>query len=103
LIVVHGEKEAGLPPGVSTGMDNRTGPADYAISLSQPELAAAGSGVGTRRAGYVYRAANQYPPLHAALELPGGHQCHGVMMVGYPGVVYRRIPLRSAPDIAWRL
>jgi nitroreductase/NAD-dependent dihydropyrimidine dehydrogenase PreA subunit len=103
LVVVHGEKETGLPPGISTGMDNQVGPVDYAISLSQMELAAVGLGLGACWAGYVYKAANQYPPMHAALDLPAGHQCYGAMMVGYPGVVYRRIPQRSVPDITWRL
>jgi nitroreductase len=103
LVLVHGEKESGLLPGVDTGMDNQVGPMDYTISLSQLEFAAMGLGLGTCWAGYVYKAANLYPPMHTALDLPAGHQCYGAMMVGYPGVVYRRIPPRNAPDITWRL
>jgi nitroreductase len=103
LVVVHGEKEAGLPPGVTTGMDHQAPPLDYAISLSHLELGAMGLGLGTCWAGYVYKAANLYPPMHAALDLPEGHQCYGAMMVGYPGVAFWRIPQRSAPEIIWRL
>jgi nitroreductase/NAD-dependent dihydropyrimidine dehydrogenase PreA subunit len=103
LVVAHGEKEPGLPPDVVTGMDNQVAPMDYAIALSYLELAAMGLGLGTCWAGYVYKAANLYPPMHAALDLPEGHQCFGAMMVGYSRFTYRRIPQRSAPVVTWRL
>jgi len=103
LVVAHGEKEPAPPPGVAVPMDNQVAPMDYAIALSYLELAATGLGLGACWAGYVYKAANLYPPMHAALDLPEGHQCYGAMMVGYSRFAYRRIPQRSAPVITWRL
>lgn len=103
LVVAHGEKESALPPDFAAEMDNQVAPLDYAIALSYLEIAAVGLGLGTCWAGYVYKAANLFPPMHAALGLPEGHQCFGAMMVGYPRHSYRRIPNRSAPVITWRL
>lgn len=103
LVVAHGEKEEALPAGIVHGMDNRTAPMDYVIGLSYLELAALSLGLGACWAGYVYKAANQYPPMHDALELPEGHQCYGAMMVGYSEITYRRIPPRDAPGITWHI
>jgi nitroreductase len=104
LIVAHGEKEIPVfPPGFVPELDNVTVPLDYAIALSYLELAATGLGLGACWAGYVYKAANIFPPMHEALGLPEGHQCFGAMMVGYPRYSYRRMPRRNAPVITWRL
>lgn len=103
LVAAHGEKEPAPPPGSVTGMDNQVAPMDYAIALSYLELAAAGLGLGACWAGYVYKAANLYPPMHEALGLPEGHQCFGTIMVGYSRFTYKRIPQRSSPVITWRL
>jgi nitroreductase len=103
LIVAHGEKEPkALPPGAGDDLGNVAAPLDYAIALSYLELAATGLGLGACWAGYVYKAATIFPPMHNALGLPEGHQCYGAMMVGYPRFVYRRIPPRNAPPISWR-
>jgi nitroreductase len=103
LVVAHGEKELQtLPPDFVPELDNVTAPLDYAVALSYLELAAVGLGLGTCWAGYVYKAANIYPPMHKALGLPEGHQCFGALMVGYPKYVYKRIPPRNAPLITWR-
>jgi len=103
LVVAHGEKEPALPPSFAAEMDNQVAPMDYAIALSYLELAAVGLGLGACWAGYVYKAANLFPPMHGALDLPEGHQCFGAMMVGYSRFPYRRIPNRSAPVVTWRL
>lgn len=104
LIVAYGEKEIpALPPGYVPELDNQAAPLDYAIALTYLELAATGLGLGTCWAGYVYKAANTYPPMHKALGLPGGHQCFGAMMAGYPKFSYKLLPLRNRPDITWQL
>ena len=104
LIVAHGEKETpALPPGYVPEMDNQSPPLDYAIALTYLELAATGLGLGACWAGYVYKAANTYPPMHKALGLPEGHQCFGAMMVGFPKFSYRLLPLRIPPVITWQL
>jgi nitroreductase len=103
LVVAHGEKEPALPPGFPAEMDNQVAPMDYTIALSYLELAAVGLGLGACWAGYVYKAANLFPSMHGALDLPEGHQCFGAMMVGYSRFPYRRIPNRSAPVVTWRL
>lgn len=104
LIVAHGEKETpALPPGYVPEMDNQTAPLDYAIALTYLELAAAGLGLGACWAGYVYKAANLYPPMHNALGLPEGHQCFGAMIVGYSKFGYKLLPLRNPPVITWQL
>jgi len=104
LIVAHGEKETpALPPGHVPEMDNQSAPLDYAIALTYLELAATGLGLGACWAGYVYKAANAYPPMHKALGLPEGHQCFGAMMAGYPEFSYKLLPLRNPPVITWQL
>jgi nitroreductase/NAD-dependent dihydropyrimidine dehydrogenase PreA subunit len=104
LIVAHGEKETpALPPGYVPEMDNQAAPPDYAIALTYLELAATSLGLGTCWAGYVYKAANLYPPMHKALDLPEGYQCFGAMMVGYSKFSYKLMPLRNPPVISWKL
>lgn len=103
LLVAYGEKPEPPPPDFVAAMDHQTAPVDYAIALSYLELAGLSLGLGTCWAGYVYLAANQFPPMHQALGLPEGHQCYGAMMVGYSKFSYRRIPLKKAPAITWRL
>ncbi len=73
------------------------------IALSYLELAAFGRGLGTCWAGYFNAAASSFPPMAKALGLPEGHQSFGAMMVGYPGIIYRRLPERNIPEITWRL
>lgn len=73
-----------------------------AIALTFLDLAAQPLGVGTCWAGFVLIGAGASPDLHAALALPEGQRCAGVVMVGRPAVMYRRIPRRNAPRIDWR-
>lgn len=72
------------------------------IALTYLELAAPSLGLGTCWAGYFTAAANFYPPLHAALALPEGHQPYGAVMIGYPMHLYQRMPPRNRPEISWR-
>ena len=81
---------------------NPTAQAAATIALTYLELAAASMGVGTCWAGFFNVAANFWPPLKEALELPDGHAPFGAMMVGQPQYRYQRLPLRNEPQITWR-
>ncbi len=81
---------------------DRTGPAAATIALTYLELAAHAMGVGTCWAGYFNMAANMWPPLQAALDLPPGQTPLGTMMVGYARYRYQRLAARRAPVIRWR-
>jgi nitroreductase len=72
------------------------------IALTYLELAAPSLGLGTCWAGYFTAAANFYPPLQKALDLPQGHLPYGATMIGYPKYSYQRIPPRNKPEISWR-
>ncbi|MDF9410025.1 nitroreductase family protein [Pelotomaculum isophthalicicum JI] len=72
------------------------------IALTYLELAAFSKGLGACWAGYFNRAADLYPPMTEALQLPEGHHCFGAMLVGYPQYQYHRIPLRKKAAITWR-
>jgi nitroreductase/NAD-dependent dihydropyrimidine dehydrogenase PreA subunit len=81
---------------------NPTAPAAATIALTYLDLAAASMGLGACWAGYFNVAANVWPPLKEALELPEGHAPFGAMMVGRPKYRYQRLPLRNEPRIIWR-
>ena len=72
------------------------------LALAYVELIASPLGLGATWAGYVMAAATSYPPLIEALDLPRGHKCFGVMMVGYPKLKFVRMPLRNPPPVVWR-
>lgn len=91
VVIAHGEK------------DNRMAPASCTIALTYLELAATGMGLGCCWAGYFNAAALAFPQMKDALALPDGHQSFGAMMVGYPKFLYKRVPQRQPPEIAWRL
>jgi nitroreductase/NAD-dependent dihydropyrimidine dehydrogenase PreA subunit len=82
--------------------DERTAPAACTIALTYLELAASAFGLGACWAGYFNAAANSWPPMAEALELPAQHASFGAMMVGYPKFKYQRLPLRNEPNISWR-
>ena len=77
-------------------------PIDAATALAYLELAATSLGLGTCWAGYFTTAANFFPPMTEALNLPPDHRCLGAAMVGYPQLKYQRIPVRPDPPIMWR-
>ena len=82
--------------------DERTAPAACTIALTHLELAAPAFGLGACWAGYFNSAANFWPPMAAALDLPQGHVSFGAMMVGQPKYKYSRMPLRNEPRTTWR-
>jgi nitroreductase/NAD-dependent dihydropyrimidine dehydrogenase PreA subunit len=82
--------------------DERTAPAACTIALTHLELATPAFGLGACWAGYFNAAANLWPPMAAALDLPQGHVSFGAMMVGQPKFKYSRLPLRNAPKTTWR-
>jgi nitroreductase len=75
---------------------------DCILALAYAELIAPVLGLGATWAGYMMNATISYPPLVEALNLPKGHKCFGVMMVGYPKLKFVRMPLRNPPAVAWR-
>ncbi len=91
VVVAHAKKENVMTPTAAT------------ISMAYLELAAVSMGLGCCWAGYFSTAATTFPPMKKALSLPDGHKCLGSMMVGYPKYSYKRLPLRNAPGITWRL
>jgi nitroreductase len=90
LIIAHAAEKA------------RLAQVDCTLALAYAELIALPLGLGTTWAGYVMIATIFYPPLIEALNLPEGHKCFGVMMVGYPKFKFVRMPLRNPPAVAWR-
>jgi len=81
--------------------DERTAPPGCTIALTYLELATLPFGLGACWAGYFNMAANSWPPMAEALNLPEGHVSFGAMMVGYPKFKYQRLPLRNEPRISW--
>ncbi|MFC2011244.1 nitroreductase family protein [Chloroflexota bacterium] len=74
---------------------------DCILALAYMELAAGSLGLGATWAGYVMGAARSYPPLINTLNIPEGHKCLGVLMVGYPAMNFVRMPLRNPPPVKW--
>lgn len=75
---------------------------DCVIALTYLDMAAFAMGIGTCWAGYFTTAANVYPPLAEALEIPEDHRVPGALLLGYPQYKYRRIPRRNEPKVSWR-
>ena len=90
VIVAHAPKE------------ERTAPQACTIALTYLELAAPSFGLGACWAGYFNTAANFWPPMQEALDLPEEHVSFGAMMIGYPKFKYQRLPLRNEAHILWR-
>ena len=90
MIITHAPKNEQFAPPAST------------LALSYLELSAPSLGLGACWAGYFNAAANFWPPMQKALNLPEGHISFGAMMVGYPKYSYHRLPLRNPPSITWR-
>ena len=82
--------------------DERTAQTACTIALTYVELAAPSFGLGACWAGYFNAAANFWPPMKEALNLPDGHVSFGAMMIGYPKFKYHRLPSRNAARISWR-
>ena len=82
--------------------NSRLAQVDCILALAYAELIALPLGLGATWAGYMMAATISYPPLVEALNLPEGHKCFGVLMVGYPKLKYVRMPLRNPPAVEWR-
>ncbi|MCK5615011.1 nitroreductase family protein [Candidatus Pacearchaeota archaeon] len=90
LIIAHALESAGMAH------------EDCILALAYMELATCPLGLGATWAGYVMAATSSYPPLTKAMNLPEGHKCFGVLMVGYPKFKFVRMPLRNPPAVTWR-
>lgn len=90
LVVAHGSKKIA------------SSTTDCVIALTYLDIAAYTMGIGTCWAGYFTTAANVYPPLKEALEIPEDHRVPGALLLGYPQYQYRRIPSRNKTKVTWR-
>ncbi len=90
VVIVHGHKK------------DPTSQTACVIAMTYLELAAPSFGLGGCWAGFFNVAANLWPPMIQALDLPKGHQIHGTMMVGYPTFKYFRMPPRNKARITWK-
>ncbi|MEW6261339.1 MAG: nitroreductase family protein [Thermodesulfobacteriota bacterium] len=79
-----------------------TAPNACVIAAATAELAASAMGLGVCWAGFFLTAALFWPPLHEALGFPKGHLPYAALMVGYPKVVYHRIPPRKPLSVTWK-
>lgn len=89
LVICHAHKDALNPP------------VDCTIAMSTLELAASAAGIGGCWAGFFMRAANFHAPLQQFLYLPDNHRVYGALMLGYPRLSYKRIPVREEAKIRW--
>jgi hypothetical protein len=51
--------------------------------------------------GFVPIAVNTDKEVRERLGVPKDNQVYGAMVVGYPGIKYRRLIERKTPEIAW--
>ncbi|MBU4565436.1 MAG: nitroreductase family protein [Desulfarculus sp.] len=72
------------------------------LALGYIELAAYNLGLGACWAGYLNRAANNFPPMIKALGLPEGMASYGALMLGVPKYKFQRIPPRKPLEVTWR-
>jgi len=75
---------------------------DCTIAMTYLDLAAHSLGLGTCWAGFLMSAAREHQPLIDELHIPEGHRVYGAMMLGYPKILYPRIPLRASAKVEWR-
>jgi len=93
LIIIHGPsflRGLGVPQ------------SQFTINLTFLELAANARGLATVWVGFLVAAFQLWPPAAEAVKLPEGEAVYGVMGIGYPKNIFRRIPLRNEPEITWR-
>lgn len=81
---------------------NPAGTISSHIALTTLELAAMGFGLGTCWAGFAMIAAmSGYEPLLELLNLPVDQNFCGAMILGYPKLKYKKVPVRKKPAIYW--
>lgn len=90
LVIAHAPKD--YPFGLT----------DCVIALTTFELAASAAGLGTCWAGFFSMAANYWPSLQTALDLPPGRVQQSALMLGHPKHNYARQPLRNRAQVIWR-
>jgi len=73
--------------------------ADSAIAITYAEISAHAMGLGSCWGGLVTRAARTNPDISRYLGLPEGHSVTGALFLGFPAVVFHRLPPREEPDI----
>jgi nitroreductase/NAD-dependent dihydropyrimidine dehydrogenase PreA subunit len=82
--------------------EDMTAPQACTIAMTYLELAAVSYGLGACWAGYVQMALNASDEVRKIAELSPKTDCFGAMMLGYPKINYRSIPLRKKPHVIWR-
>lgn len=90
LVVAHAEK------------NNPIAVIDAPIALGYFDLAANTVGLGCCWAGFFMMAANTFPALLEAIDLPDDQQVYGALMLGYPQYRHKRIPVRYPARIIWK-
>jgi len=91
LIVSHFEPMGGVLEVVDAG-----------LASMQMVLMAEALGLGTCFIGFLAIAAEKFPMLKAAMEIPESHLVPISFTVGYPGVNYRRLVSRRRARVIWR-
>jgi nitroreductase len=83
LILIHSNTQEN--PSLTNGI----------IAMSFIEVMAHAMGLGACYCGYFNNAVNNHPPLKTELGLPDEHSAAVTLLVGYPKIVYHRIPPRN--------
>lgn len=74
---------------------------DCAVAATYLELALHSMGLGSCWAGYALRVLQMNENLRDALGLPKDRLPYSALMVGYPALRYRRLPVRKPLRLAW--
>lgn len=72
-----------------------------AVALYNCSLMAHSLGLGSCFTGFLHAGANMDKKIRSWLKIPGGHQCFGAMVLGYPDVKYRRLIERRKQQVQW--
>lgn len=73
-----------------------------AVALYNCSLMAHSLGLASCFLGFVPVAANMDKKVRRWLDIPKGNQCYSAMVLGHPGIRYRRLVERKNPEIEWR-
>lgn len=72
---------------------------DCATAASYLEVALHALGLGSCWAGMLIESCVHSLP--EGIDIPEGHRLYGALMVGKPGISYKSIPFRTAPEVVW--
>ena len=104
----EGEKRAGayfpLPFGAAVIVAHArsfdpTAPVSCSLALYNCALMAQSLGLATCHLGFVESAANMRKGVRRWLRIPEGNRVYGAMVIGRPGIEYRRLVERRAPRV----